>query len=164
MNTHKCTRRVIFCRVYLLKHAHEWLSRETLEYCSANYRAICVFSTLNVNVIERRRLHSCGAVHQTLSRRRLWIESSDTRRSKLSSSFLFKSSSISFRISSVIFLALCLLGKSSTVPFRRIYEEGCIAPARLSDSLLVIIFDEFPIVNIHENTRLSPLPVSHNLT
>ena len=119
MSTRKCMRRVIFCRVYLLKHAHKWLLRETLEYCSANYRAIYVFSTLNANVIDRRRLHSCGAVHQTLSRRRLWIESSDTRRSKLSSSFLFKSSSISFRISSVIFLALFLLGKSSTVPFSR---------------------------------------------
>ena len=39
MSTRKCTRRAIFCRVYLLKHAHEWLSRETLEYCSANYHA-----------------------------------------------------------------------------------------------------------------------------
>ena len=73
MSTRKCTRHVIFCRVYLLNHTHEWLSRETLEYCSANYRAICVFSTLNANVIECRRLHSCGAVHQTLSHRRLWI-------------------------------------------------------------------------------------------
>ena len=74
MSTRKCTRRVIFCRVYLLKHAHEWLSRETLEYCSANYRAICVCSTLNAYVIERRRLYTAvGAVHQTLSHRRLWI-------------------------------------------------------------------------------------------
>ena len=118
MSTCKCTRRVIFCRVYLPKHTHEWLSREPLEYCSANYCAVCVCSTLNANVIERRRLHSCGVVHQTLSRRHLWIESSDTRRSKLSLSFLFKSF-ISFRISSVIFLALRLLGKSSTVPFSR---------------------------------------------
>ena len=74
MSTRKCSRRAIFCRVYLLKHAHKWLSHETLEYCSANYRAIYVCSTLNANVIERRHLHSCGAVHQTLLHSRLWIE------------------------------------------------------------------------------------------
>ena len=56
MSTSKCTRCAIFCRVSLLKHAHEWLSCETLEYCSANYCAIYMCSTLNANVIERRRL------------------------------------------------------------------------------------------------------------
>ena len=52
MSTRKCTRRAVFCRVYLLKHAHEWLSRETLEYCSANYSVLCY---LHVLYIERER-------------------------------------------------------------------------------------------------------------
>ena len=44
VTTCECMRFVIFCRVYLLKHAHEWLSHEILECCSANYHASCVSS------------------------------------------------------------------------------------------------------------------------